>query len=417
MQLKRVVITGMGALTPIGNNLAEYRKGLFEGQSGAGNITRFDTTRYKTKFACEVKGYYPLAHFDKKSARKTDLFCQYALVVADEALAHSGLLESTVNRQRVGVIWSTGMGGMISFQEEVLNLAANHMNPRFNPFFITKIIGDISSGMISIKHGFQGVNFNTVSACASSSHAIIDAYNYIRLGKADAIVTGGSEAVVTETGIGGFSAIKALSQNNASPATASRPFDQNRDGFVLGEGAGALVLEELEHALSRGATILAEVIGGGVSADAYHITATHPEGAGALLGMQDALNEAGITADDVDYLNPHATSTPLGDESEAKAIERLFGESFGKVAISATKSMTGHLLGAAGAAEAIACVLAIQENKVPPTINCETLDPEINPSFPLVRDKALAKTIDIAMSNTFGFGGHNATLVLRRYQA
>jgi len=414
MSLKRVVVTGLGALTPIGNTADAFWDGLVQGQSGAALITKFDTTHFKTKFACEVKGFDPLQFFDKKEARKMDDYSQYALVVADEAIRDAGLLSDTLNTNRVGVIWASGIGGMHSFQEEVATYANGGRMPRFNPFFITKMIANMAAGLISIRYGFRGVNFAPVSACASATHALIDAFNYIRLGKADVVVAGGSEAVVTEVAVGGFSSMKALSERNDDPARASRPFDRDRDGFVLGEGAGALILEEYEHAKARGAKIYAELVGTGATADAYHMTATHPEGLGATLAMHEALSEANLKPEAVDYLNVHATSTPIGDRSEAEAIQNVFSENPTHLHISATKSMTGHLLGAAGAIEAVAGVLAIQHNTVPPTINLENRDETISPNLNLTPNVAVEKTVNVVMSNTFGFGGHNAIVVFSR---
>ncbi|MDJ1470015.1 beta-ketoacyl-ACP synthase II [Cytophagaceae bacterium DM2B3-1] len=415
LQLKRVVVTGLGALTPIGNNLAEFWKSLVEGKSGAAPITKFDTTHFKTKFACELKGYDPLQHFEKPEVRKMDAYTQYAFVAADEALKDAGFDLEKLNKDKVGVIWGSGNGGFFTFQEQVTDYVEGGKIPRFNPFFIPKTIADIASGMISIKHGFRGVNFTTVSACASSNSALVDAFNYIRLGKAVAIVTGGSEAPICEAGIGGFNACKALSTRNDSPETASRPFDVERDGFVMGEGAGCLILEEYEHAKARGAKIYAELVGGGMSADAYHLTGTHPEGEGAVLGMQAALEDAGIQASDIDYLNTHATSTPLGDLSEMKATATLFSGN-NNLRISATKSMTGHLLGGAGAIEAIAAVMAIKESMVPATINTKELDPNIPQGLNIVIGKSVSHSIRYAMSNTFGFGGHNATAIFKKYE-
>ncbi|MFD1141983.1 beta-ketoacyl-ACP synthase II [Larkinella insperata] len=412
--MKRVVVTGLGALTPIGNTVEEYWNGLVQGRSGAALITKFDPAHFKTKFACEVKGFDPLQFFDKKEARKMDEYSQYALVVADEAVKDAALVDDKVDPNRVGVIWASGIGGMYSFQEEVIAYGANNRNPRFNPFFITKMIANMASGLISIRYGFRGVNFAPVSACASATHALIDAFNYIRLGKADAIIAGGSEAVVTEVAVGGFNAMKALSERNDDPATASRPFDADRDGFVLGEGAAAIVLEEYEHAKARGAKIYAELVGTGATADAYHMTATHPEGLGATLAMTEALREANLKPEEVDYLNVHATSTPIGDLSEAQAIQKVFGESPERLHLSATKSMTGHLLGAAGAIEAVAGILAIQHNTVPPTINLQNRDERISPNLNLTPNAAVQKPVDVVMSNTFGFGGHNAIVAFQR---
>ena len=414
--MKRVVITGLGALSPIGNNVQDFWKNLTAGVSGAAPITKFDTTLYKTKFACEVKGFVASEFFDVKEARKMDPFTQYGMVAADQAIADSGLLlDEKLNKNRVGVIWGAGNGGILTFEEEVKSYVTGGYIPRFSPFLIPKMIVDITAGMISIKHGFRGVNFATVSACATSNTALIEAFNYIRWGKADVIVSGGSEAPITEAGVGGFSAMKALSTRNDSPETASRPFDTDRDGFVIGEGAAALILESYDHAIARGAKIYAEVIGGGMSADAYHLTSTHPEGLGAQLAAREAMEEAGIQPHEVDYVNMHATSTPVGDLSELKAITSLFGEHINKLQISATKSMTGHLLGAAGAIEAIACVLAIKNNLVPPTINTTNLDPGIPTDLNLTLGKAVPKEINIAMSNTFGFGGHNAVTLFKKY--
>jgi 3-oxoacyl-[acyl-carrier-protein] synthase II len=414
MELKRVVVTGLGALTPLGNTVAEYWNGLANGVSGAAPITRFDASKFKTQFACEVKGYVPENYFDRKEARKMDLFSQFAMVVADEAVQDANLTEGNIDPDRVGVIWGSGIGGLRTFQEECVNFANGDGTPRFNPFFIPKMIADISAGHISIKYGFRGPNFVTVSACASATNAIIDSFNYIRLGMADVIVTGGSEAAVTEAGIGGFNALKALSERNDSPETASRPFDQDRDGFVLGEGAGALILEEYEHAKARGAKIYAEVIGGGMSADAYHITAPHPEGLGALNVMKNVLRDANIKPEEVDYINVHGTSTPLGDVSEVKAIETVFGEHAYKLNISSTKSMTGHLLGAAGAIEAIAAIMAIQHNVVPPTINHFTDDESFDSRLNFTFNKAQEREVKVALSNTFGFGGHNTSVLFRQ---
>lgn len=414
MELKRVVVTGLGALTPLGNTVSAYWNGLANGVSGAAPITRFDASKFKTQFACEVKGYVPENYFDRKEARKMDLFSQFAMVVADEAVQDANLVEGNVDPDRVGVIWGSGIGGLRTFQEECVNFANGDGTPRFNPFFIPKMIADISAGHISIKYGFRGPNFVTVSACASATNAIIDSFNYIRLGMADVIVTGGSEAAVTEAGIGGFNALKALSERNDSPETASRPFDQDRDGFVLGEGAGALILEEYEHAKARGAKIYAEVIGGGMSADAYHITAPHPDGLGALNVMKNVLRDANIKPEEVDYINVHGTSTPLGDVSEVKAIQTVFGDHAYKLNISSTKSMTGHLLGAAGAIEAIAAIMAIQHNVVPPTINHFTDDESFDSRLNFTFNKAQEREVKVALSNTFGFGGHNTSVLFRQ---
>ncbi|PQJ11619.1 beta-ketoacyl-[acyl-carrier-protein] synthase II [Flavipsychrobacter stenotrophus] len=412
---KRVVITGLGALTPLGNTIPTFWDGLINGVAGADFIKQFDVTKFKTKFACELKGFNPEDYFERKEARKLDRFSQLALVAADEAVKHSGLLDSDVDKDRVGVIWGSGIGGMITFIEEMKNFNSGDGTPRFNPFFIPKLILDIAPGHISMKYGFRGPNFATVSACASSTNAIIDALNYIRMGKADAIICGGSEAVVTEAGIGGFNAMKALSERNDDPKTASRPFDLDRDGFVLGEGSGALVMEEYEHAKRRGANIIIEVAGGGLSADAYHLTAPHPEGLGAYNVMRSALADAGMVPEDIDYINVHGTSTPLGDISEIAAIQRVFGEHAYNLNISSTKSMTGHLLGAAGAIEAIASILAATNDIIPPTINHFTDDPSFDPRLNFTFHKAQKKTVRAALSNTFGFGGHNASVIFKKY--
>lgn len=414
MTLKRVVVTGLGALTPIGNTLQEYWNGLAEGKSGAAPITRFDASLFKTKFACEIKNFDIGNFMDRKEARKMDPFAQYAMVVADEAIKDSNLPLTELNPNRVGVIWGSGIGGLFTFQEEMRSHAKGDGTPRFNPFFIPKMIPDLSAGHISIKYGFRGPNFVTVSACASSTNAIYDAFTYIRLGKADVIVSGGSEAAVCEAGVGGFNAMKALSERNDSPETASRPYDKERDGFVLGEGAGALILEEYEHAIKRGAKIYAEVIGGGMSADAYHITAPHPEGAGITQVMINALEDAQIRPEEIDYVNTHGTSTPLGDIGEIKAIQSVFGEHVYKMNISSTKSMTGHLLGAAGAIESIACLLAIGKGIIPPTINHFTDDDGLDPRLNLTFNKAQQRDVKIALSNTFGFGGHNASIIFKK---
>ena len=414
MNLKRVVVTGLGALTPIGNTLREYWDGLKNGQSGAAPITRFDASKYKTKFACEVKNFDIGNFMDRKEARKMDPFAQYAMVAADEAIKDSNLPLSELNPNRVGVIWGSGIGGLLTFQEEVKSYAKGDGTPRFNPFFIPKMIPDLSAGHISIKYGFRGPNYVTVSACASSTNALYDAFTFLRLGKADVIVSGGSEAAVCEAGVGGFNALKALSERNDSPETASRPYDKDRDGFVLGEGAGALILEEYEYAKKRGAKIYAEVIGGGMSSDAYHITAPHPEGAGIIQVMYNALEDAGIKAEDIDYVNTHGTSTPLGDIGEIKAIQKVFGEHAYKMNISSTKSMTGHLLGAAGAIESIACLLAIQESVIPPTINHFTDDPDLDPKLNMTFNTAQKRNVNIALSNTFGFGGHNFSVIFKK---
>ena len=413
MNLKRVVVTGLGALTPIGNNKDDYWSALVAGKSGCAPVTYFDTEHFKTKFACELKNYNVSDFFDRKEARKTDKFAQYAMVASDEAIIDAKLNLDTINKFRVGVIWGAGIGGIDTFQTEVTNFATGNGTPRFNPFFIPKMIADIAPGNISIKHGFMGPNYTTVSACASSANAIIDALNYIRLGHCDVIVTGGSEATVNEAGMGGFNAMHALSTRNESPETASRPFDATRDGFVLGEGAGALVLEEYEHAKARGAKIYAELVGGGLSSDAYHMTAPHPEGIGVTAVMKNCLENAGLKPEDVDAINTHGTSTPLGDVAELKAISRVFGDHAKNININSTKSMTGHLLGAAGAIEAIASVLSIQNGIVPPTINHSTVDENIDPELNLTLNKAQKRTVNVAMSNTFGFGGHNACVVFK----
>ncbi len=414
MQLKRVVVTGLGALTPIGNTVDAYWESLVNGVSGAAPITYFDAAKFKTRFACEVKNFDPTAFIDRKEARKMDRFTQYAMVASDEAIADSKLDLETINKFRVGVIWGAGIGGLETFQNEVLNFASGDGSPRFNPFFIPKMIADIAPGNISIKNGFMGPNYTTVSACASSANAMIDALNYIRLGHCDVIVTGGSEAAVAIAGVGGFNAMHALSTRNESPETASRPFDAERDGFVLGEGAGAIILEEYEHAKARGAKIYAEVIGGGMSSDAHHMTAPHPEGIGVVAVMENCLENSGIKPEDVDHINTHGTSTPLGDVAELKAISKVFGEHAKNININSTKSMTGHLLGAAGAIESIASILAITHGIVPPTINHTVVDENINPELNLTLNKAQKRDIKIAMSNTFGFGGHNACVAFKK---
>lgn len=417
LPLKRVVVTGIGALTPLGNSAPAYWEGLINGVPGADFIKNFDAAKFKTRFACELKDYSSENYFEKKEARKLDRFSQLALVAATEAVQHSRLTEGEFNQDRVGVIFASGIGGMITFIEEMQQFHAGDGTPRFNPFFIPKLILDIAAGHISMKYGFRGPNFATVSACASGTNSIIDALTYIRLNKADAIVCGGSEAVITASGIGGFNAMKALSERNDDPKTASRPFDLDRDGFVMGEGAGALILEELEHAQKRGATILAEVAGGGMSADAYHLTAPHPEGLGAYNVMKNALEDADMTPEDIDYINVHGTSTPLGDISEVTAIQRVFGEHAYKLNISSTKSMTGHLLGAAGAIEAIAALLATLNDTVPPTINHFTDDPAFDTRLNFTFHKAQQRPIRAALSNTFGFGGHNASVIFKKYKA
>lgn len=416
MELKRVVITGLGALTPIGNTLPEYWDALIQGKSGAAPIKQFDASLFKTQFACEVKDFNIENFMDRKEARKLDQFAQFAMVAASEAVADSKLLDADHDVDRVGVIWGSGIGGLKTFQDESKNFFAGDGTPRFNPFFIPKMISDIAAGHISIKYGFRGPNYATVSACASSSHAIIDSFNLIRLGKADVLVTGGSEACVNEMGMGGFNALKALSTRNDSPETASRPFDADRDGFVLGEGGAALILEEYEHALRRGAKIYAEVLGGGMSADAYHMTAPHPEGLGARNTMLSALNDAHISPDKIDYVNVHGTSTPLGDIAEVKAIQQVFGEHAYNLNISSTKSMTGHLLGAAGAVEAIACVLAVKNDLVPPTINHFTDDAELDNKLNFTFNQAQKRVVNYALSNTFGFGGHNTTVIVKKFE-
>ncbi len=414
MELKRVVITGMGALTPIGNNLQDYWEALKTGKSGCAPITYFDTEHFKTKFACELKDFKVEEFIDRKEARRMDRFAQYAVVAGDEAIADSGLDTDSIDRNRVGVIWGAGIGGLETFQEEVKSFANGNGTPRFNPFFIPKMIADIAPAHISIKYGFMGPNYTTVSACASSANAMLDAVNYIRLGHCDVIVTGGSEAAVTQAGMGGFNAMHALSTRNESPETASRPFDATRDGFVLGEGAGALVLESYEYAKARGAKIYAEVIGGGFSSDAYHITAPDPEGKGVIAVMKNTLENAGINPEDVDHINTHGTSTPLGDVAELKAIKAVFGDHAPKISINSTKSMTGHLLGAAGAIESIASVMAINHGIVPPTINHTTVDDHIDPSLHLILNKPEQREVNVALSNTFGFGGHNCCIAFRK---
>lgn len=414
MELKRVVVTGMGALTPIGNTAPEFWANLIQGVSGAGPITRFDATNYKTRFACEVKNFDPTQFIDKKEVRRLDRFAQFAMVCSTEAIKDAGLDAEGINRDRIGVIWASGIGGLDVFIEEITNLALNPI-PRFNPFFIPKMIIDIAAGHISMKWGFRGPNFAPVAACASSNIAFMDAFNLIRLGKCNAIVAGGSEAPISEGGVGGFNAMRALSERNDSPQTASRPFDKDRDGFVTGEGAGAIILEELEHALARGAKIYCEMAGAGVSADAHHLTAPHPEGLGAALAMNSSLEDGGMDPSFIDYINVHGTSTPLGDIAELTAIKKVFGEHIYDLNISSTKSMTGHLLGAAGAVEAIASIMAVKEDIVPPTINHFTPDPDIDPKLNLTFNTAQKRTVNAAMSNGFGFGGHNATVVFKKY--
>ena len=414
MLRRRVVVTGIGALTPIGNTRDAYWNALVAGTSGAAPITYFDASKFKTQFACEVKNFDPLAHFDRKEARKMDRFTQYAMVASGEAIQDAGLDLDAVDKSKVGVIWGSGIGGLETFQNEVLNFAAGNEIPRFNPFFIPKMIADIAPGMISIKYGFRGPNFATVSACASAANAIIDALNYIRLGYANVMVTGGSEAGVAKASIAGFNALQALSTRNDDPKTASRPFDKERDGFVMGEGSGALILESLEHAQARGATIYAELTGGGLSADAYHITAPHPDGLGATSVMENCLLDAGVSATDIDAINMHGTSTPLGDVAETKALKKVFGEHLYSMNINSTKSMTGHLLGAAGAVEAIASILSIKYGIVPPTINHQTVDENIDPNINLTLNTAQKRNVSMAMSNTFGFGGHNACVLFAK---
>jgi 3-oxoacyl-[acyl-carrier-protein] synthase II len=415
MELKRVVVTGIGAITPVGNTAPEYWNGLTQGLSGADFITLFDASKFKTRFACEVKGFDPVAYLDRKEARKVDRFTQLALVCSDEAIKDAGISKDSVNPDRTGVIFSSGIGGLITFQEEVMAYAKGDGTPRFNPFFIPKMILDIAAGQISMRHGFRGPNFAVVSACASSTHAIIEASNYIRLGKADIIVAGGSEAVICDAGVAGFNAMKALSERNDDPKTASRPFDKNRDGFVMGEGGGCVIVEELEHALKRGAKIYCEIAGGGATADAYHITAPHPEGLGALNVMRVSLEDAGMKPEDIDYINVHGTSTPLGDIAETKAIMGVFGDHAYNLNISSTKSMTGHLLGAAGVIEAIACIYAVYNDLIPPTINHSTPDPELDPKLNFTFGKAQPRKVRAALSNTFGFGGHNASVIVKKY--
>ena len=417
MELKRVVVTGAGALTPIGNTLSAFWEALAAGKSGCAPITHFDASKFKTRIACELKGFDAKDHFDRKEARKLDLYAQYAMVAAHEAMQDARLLDSEVDLERAGVVWGSGIGGIGTFWEEAEGFFKGDGTPRFNPFFIPKMISDIAAGQISIRYGFRGPNYSVVSACASSTHAIIDATNLIRLGKADVFITGGSEAAINPPGVGGFGAMMALSTRNDDPQGASRPFDKERDGFVMGEGAGVLILEELEHAQRRGAKIYAEVAGTGMTGDAHHLTAPHPEGLGAAKVMQLALEEAGVRPEDVDYVNVHGTSTPLGDVAEIKALESVFGESvYGKVSISSTKSMTGHLLGAAGAVEALACLFAMQKGIVPPTINLNNLDEAIDPRIDLTPNKAKERKVNCVLSNTFGFGGHNSSIVFKRFE-
>lgn len=414
MELRRVVVTGLGALTPIGNNVGDYWKSLVNGIGGAGPITRFDASRFKTRFACEVKNFQIEDFFDRKEVRKYDRCSHFGIISADEAVTDAGIGNGAVDNDRVGVIWASGIGGLETFIAEVMSFAQGDGTPRFNPFFIPKMISDITAGHISMKYGYRGPNFATVSACASSANAMVDAFNYIRLGKADIFVTGGSEAAITQAGVGGFNAMHAISTRNDDPETASRPFDKDRDGFVMGEGGAALILESLDHALARGAKIYAEMIGGGLSADAHHMTAPHPDGLGAILSMQRALDDAGLKPADIDHINTHGTSTPAGDISEPKAIISLFGEHAYKISINSTKSMTGHLLGAAGSVEAIATILAVQNDLIPPTINHFTDDPEI-PALDFTFGKSRSRIVNYALSNTFGFGGHNASVIFKKF--
>ncbi|GAB3504033.1 beta-ketoacyl-[acyl-carrier-protein] synthase II [Emticicia fontis] len=414
MAFKRVVVTGLGAITPIGNTVEEFWHGLSNGVSGAAIITKFDASKFRTKFACEVKNFDVTQFIPRQEARKMDLFAQYAIVASDEAIKDSGLDLEQINKNKAGVIWGSGIGGLKTFEEEVINFAGGDGTPKFNPFFIPKMIADSASGQISIRYGFRGPNYITVSACASTNNAIIDAFNYIRLGRINLCISGGSEAAITQAGIGGFNGLRAMSERNDDPATGSRPYDKDRDGFVLGDGGAALILEEYEHAVARGAKIYCEIVGGGMSSDAYHITAPHPEGYGAFLSMQDALEDANMKPEEIDYINTHGTSTPLGDPQEIKAIEQLFGDHTYKMSISSTKSMTGHLLGAAGAVESVAAVLAIQHQMVPPTINLFNVDETIDPRIDLTPNVAKSKKIDVVLSNCFGFGGHNATLIFKK---
>lgn len=414
MELKRVVVTGLGAITPIGNNITEFWEGLKNGVSGAATITKFDASKFRTTFACEVKNYDPLKYFDRKEVKKLDLYAQFALICTDEAMNDSGIDLEKINHNKAGVIWGSGIGGIDTLTQEVKEYIKGGEIPKFNPFFIPKMISDIAAGHISMKYNFRGPNFTTVSACASATNAIIDAFNYIRLGKAEIMITGGSEASINEAGLGGFTAMKAVSARNDDPKTASRPFDVDRDGFVMGDGGGAIILEEYEHAVKRGAHIYAEMVGGGLSADAHHLTAPHPEGEGAALVMQNALDDAGLKPVDVDYINVHGTSTPLGDIAEPMAIQKVFKEHAYHLSISATKSMTGHLLGAAGAIEAIASILAIKYGIVPPTINLFNLDPNIDARFDFTPNKAKQRDLKVALSNTFGFGGHNASVIFKK---
>lgn len=416
MDLKRVVVTGLGALTPLGKTVAEYWQGLSDGVNGCDFIKQFDATKFKTRFACEVKDFDPTQYLDRKEARKIDRFTQFALIASDEAVKDAGISKENVDVDRVGVIFASGIGGLITFQEEVVNFASGDGTPRFNPFFIPKMILDIAAGQISIRHGFRGPNYAVVSACASSTNAVIDAFDNIRLGRADVIIAGGSEAVISAAGVGGFNAMKALSERNDDPKSASRPFDKDRDGFVVGEGAGVIILESLEHALARGAKIYCEIAGGGATADAHHITAPHPEGLGAQNVMRTALKDAGMKPEEIDYINVHGTSTPLGDIAETKAILNVFGDHAYNLNISSTKSMTGHSLGAAGAIELLACILAVTKDIVPPTINHFTDDPELDPKLNFTFNKAQYRTVNAALSNTFGFGGHNASVIIKKYK-
>ena len=415
--MRRVVVTGMGALTPVGNNVEDFWKSLINGVSGSELITRFDTEFYKTKFACELKNYDPMDYFDRKEARKLDKYAQYGMIAAEEAFQQAGLADADIDKDRAGIIWASGIGGIETFKDEIENFVAGNRIPRFNPFFIPKMISDIAAGLMSMKYGYRGPNYGTVSACASSTNAIIDAFNLIRLDMADLFITGGSEAAINEAGLGGFNSMQALSTNNEEYKTASRPFDVSRDGFVMGEGGAGLILEELEHAKKRGAHIIAELVGGGLSADAYHLTAPHPEGDGAVLVMKNALRDAKLTPEEVDYINVHGTATPLGDISEAKAIVRVFGDHAYKLNISSTKSMTGHLLGAAGAVESLAVILAIRDGIVPPTINLKNVDPKIDQRLNLTPNIAQKREVKVGISNTFGFGGHNTSAVFRKFEA
>ncbi|MBC7920575.1 MAG: beta-ketoacyl-ACP synthase II [Ferruginibacter sp.] len=415
MNFKRVVVTGLGALTPLGNDVESYWRGLSEGVSGAAPITKFDASKFRTHFACEIKGLDVADYLPRQEARKMDPFTQYALIATEEAIRDSGLQPDRINLDKAGVIWASGIGGLKSFEDEVMAFAKGDGTPRFSPFFITKMIANMAAGLISIKYGFRGISYLTVSACASSNHALMDAFNYIRLGKMHVCISGGSEAAITNAGVGGFTAMRAMSERNDSPQTASRPYDKDRDGFVLGEGAGALILEEYEHARNRGAKVYAELVGAASTSDAYHFTAPHPEGLGAFNVMKEALEDANLPPTEVDYINTHGTSTPIGDPQEVKAIERLFGEHAYRLNISSTKSMTGHLLGAAGAIEAIACLLAIQHQTIPPTINHFTDDETINPKLNFTFHRAQPRRVAVALSNTFGFGGHNTSIVFRKF--